>query len=150
MRAFAITLLLVGCGYDYENEAQDVGTVRIAPWNEPELPSGLEDWGLLAATPSAPLDFTSSSWILVQTEVRQCEDGEASCNVRRIGRDVLVSSSFAWDETCFTLEVHHLRTTCAIAPLDEGTYRVHYGGKTVELEIPHLGTMIEIDTGADR
>jgi hypothetical protein len=150
MRALAITLLLVGCGYDYENEAHDVGTLRMAPWNQPEPPSDLETWGPLWVSPLAPLDFTSSSWILVQAEIPQCEHGEASCNVVRFGRDFLVKSSFAWDETCFTREVHYLRTTCAIAPLDAGTYRVHYGDKTAELEIPQVRTMIEIDTGLNR
>ena len=150
MRALAITLLLVGCGYDYENEAHDIGTLRIAPWNSSELPTPLETYALQQAVALGPHDFRPSSHILVEAEIRQCEHGEASCNIVRVGRDFLVKSSFAWDETCYTREVHYLRAECAIAPLDEGTYRVHYAGQTATLDIPRVGTMIEIDTGVNR
>ncbi len=148
MRALAITLLLVGCGYDYENEAHDVGVVYVAG-------AAKQDVDESDLRPLTTVDgrggFREGYPLLVQTSLQQCDlQWEASCRVVRRSFDLYIKSTFAWDGGCETDAPHFIYGLCASGQLERGTYRLHYGDEIETLEVPEHRWGLAIDTGLNR
>ena len=130
-------ILLAGCAEDSEPqrgvEYLDSGTLCVhSPDGSAKLFEG-------------PQQFESGDRLVVTVQVPECLSSScdvnrvAECSVARIADVLEVTSYLGFDEAdgepC-TMDCGRLTATCQSDPLDQGHYRIHFGGDSHPFSVP--------------